>query len=157
MYQTFRHIKCFSAPRQCIICGKLAVFECLKCFGDHGTGLDSTAFCDSCFKTAHAHAKRLNHKPKELKVPGEFKTFANSQASTFQQPRLFMELFAVLCIETSHYVSFVKCGSSPDSPWCLFDSMADRKGIYFIAKATVFSLQQYCVFRRMFDIAWHVF
>ena len=39
-----------------------------------------------------------------------------------------MELFALLCIETSHYVSFVKCGSSPDSPWCLFDSMADRKG-----------------------------
>ena len=65
---------------------------------------------------------------KELKVPEEFKTFANSQASTFQQPRLFMDLFAVLCIETSHYVTFVKCGSSPDSPWCLFDSMADRKG-----------------------------
>ena len=43
-------------------------------------------------------------------------------------PRLFMELFAVLCIETSHYVTFAKCGSGPDSPWCFFDSMADRKG-----------------------------
>ena len=39
-----------------------------------------------------------------------------------------MELFAVLCIETSHYVTFAKCGSGPDSPWCFFDSMADRKG-----------------------------
>ena len=39
-----------------------------------------------------------------------------------------MELFAVMCIETSHYVSFVKCGLGPDAPWCFFDSMADRKG-----------------------------
>jgi predicted metal-binding protein len=42
--------------------------------------------------------------------------------------RLYMELFAVVCIETSHYVSFVKCGLGPDAPWCFFDSMADRKG-----------------------------
>lgn len=41
-----------------------------------------------------------------------------------------MELFAVLCIETSHYVAFVKCGLGPDTPWCFFDSMADRKGKY---------------------------
>lgn len=39
-----------------------------------------------------------------------------------------MELFAVVCIETSHYVTFVKSGSGPDAPWCFFDSMADRKG-----------------------------
>ena len=42
--------------------------------------------------------------------------------------RLYMELFAVVCIETSHYVSFVKCGLGPDAPWCFFDSMADRRG-----------------------------
>lgn len=39
-----------------------------------------------------------------------------------------MELFAVICIETSHYVSFVKAGSGLDAPWAFFDSMADRKG-----------------------------
>lgn len=38
-----------------------------------------------------------------------------------------MELFAVLCIETSHYVAFVKYGSA-DSAWLFFDSMADRDG-----------------------------
>lgn len=38
-----------------------------------------------------------------------------------------MELFAVICIETSHYVSFVKAGSV-EAPWVFFDSMADRKG-----------------------------
>ena len=39
-----------------------------------------------------------------------------------------MELFAVICIETSQYVSFVKCGSGVAAPWVFFDSMADRKG-----------------------------
>lgn len=39
-----------------------------------------------------------------------------------------MELFAVVCIETSHYVSFAKSGSGKDAPWVFFDSMADRKG-----------------------------
>ena len=59
----------FSAPRQCIICGKLASFECLSCFGDHGSGLDSTAFCDGCHERVHAHAKRRDHKPNPLNVP----------------------------------------------------------------------------------------
>lgn len=47
-------------------------------------------------------------------------------------PRLYMELLAVVCIETSHYVSFVKCASGPDAPWCFFDSMADRKGEFLL-------------------------
>ena len=34
-----------------------------------------------------------------------------------------MELFSVVCIATSHYVAFVKCGPGPDAPWCFFDSM----------------------------------
>lgn len=38
-----------------------------------------------------------------------------------------MELFAVLCIETSHYVAFVKYGRD-DAAWLFFDSMADRDG-----------------------------
>ena len=58
-----------AAPRQCIICGKLASFECLSCFGDHGTGLDSTAFCDECHHRVHNHVKRRNHKATSLKVP----------------------------------------------------------------------------------------
>lgn len=34
----------------------------------------------------------------------------------------------MLCIETSHYVAFVKYGKD-DSAWLFFDSMADRDGI----------------------------
>lgn len=37
-----------------------------------------------------------------------------------------MTLFAVICIETSHYVSFVKCGKELRAPWVFLDSMADR-------------------------------
>ncbi|ESN98873.1 hypothetical protein HELRODRAFT_66807, partial [Helobdella robusta] len=37
-----------------------------------------------------------------------------------------LELFAVVCIKTSHYVSFTKCGYKQDSPWLFFDSMSDR-------------------------------
>lgn len=42
--------------------------------------------------------------------------------------RELLELFAVVCIETSHYVSFVKTGTGPDAKWLFFDSMADRIG-----------------------------
>lgn len=41
-------------------------------------------------------------------------------------PRVTMDLFAVICIETSHFVSFVKCGTERQAPWVFFDSMADR-------------------------------
>ena len=47
---------------------------------------------------------------------------------TYVKFRIYMELVAVVCIETSHYVSFVRCGDTPQAPWCFFDSMADRKG-----------------------------
>ena len=65
----------------------------------------------------------MNHKWSRIHVPDEY--FEQNNTST---PRHYMELFAVLCIETSHYVAFVKCGMGPDTPWCFFDSMADRKG-----------------------------
>ncbi|KRF81695.1 ubiquitin carboxyl-terminal hydrolase CYLD isoform X3 [Drosophila virilis] len=114
------------SPRQCTVCGKLAEYECRECFGclQAGSGLDYTAFCQKCLNTVHMHAKRANHKSKKLSVPRDFKVMADHMIL----PRLYMDLFAVVCIETSHYVAFVKAGSGPDAPWCFFDSMADRKG-----------------------------
>ncbi|KAH8408165.1 hypothetical protein KR222_004388, partial [Zaprionus bogoriensis] len=115
------------SPRQCTVCGALAEFECRECFGSlqaGSGGLDCTAFCQNCLKTAHMHAKRVNHVSKPICVPRDFKVMADHM----NLPRLYMELFAVVCIETSHYVAFVKAGSGPDAPWCFFDSMADRKG-----------------------------
>ncbi|RWS05782.1 Ubiquitin carboxyl-terminal hydrolase CYLD-like protein [Dinothrombium tinctorium] len=113
-----------NSPRQCSICGQVAEFECKECFGQFGEGLDSTAFCHKCLDKSHAHKKRSKHKTTKLSIPPEFSML--KEHTSVQ--RIYMELFAVLCIETSHYVSFVKCGSGPDAPWCFFDSMADRKG-----------------------------
>ncbi|XP_017485429.1 PREDICTED: uncharacterized protein LOC108373990 isoform X1 [Rhagoletis zephyria] len=114
------------SPRQCSVCGKLAEYECRDCYGvlQGGVGLESTAFCLKCRDTVHMHARRTNHNPKKLSVPQDFRIMAEHMTV----PRLYMELFAVVCIETSHYVAFVKAGSGPDAPWCFFDSMADRKG-----------------------------
>ncbi|KAH8257699.1 hypothetical protein KR038_006975 [Drosophila bunnanda] len=121
-YLGYLHI----SPRQCSLCGKLAEFECRDCFGSWqaGSGLEFTAFCPKCLKTFHSHAKRSNHASKKISIPKDFRIMADHMVV----PRIYMELFAVVCIETSHYVAFVKSGSGPDAPWCFFDSMADRKG-----------------------------
>ncbi|XP_019890449.2 uncharacterized protein LOC101889912 isoform X6 [Musca domestica] len=133
--QTFGHMDCPIVPgaiapitpRQCSVCGKLAEFECRDCFGvlQSGVGLESTSFCPKCLETVHMHVKRRKHKHRKLSVPQDFRVMADHIMTV---PRLYMELFAVVCIETSHYVAFVKAGSGPDAPWCFFDSMADRKG-----------------------------
>nr|CAG4643831.1 EOG090X03LH [Lepidurus arcticus] len=112
------------SPRQCIVCGKMAEVECPQCWGQCGNGLESISFCQACLNTVHSHRKRTNHTPKLLSVPVEFTALQAHCAI----PRVYMELFAVVCIATSHYVCFAKCGSGPDAPWCFFDSMADRKG-----------------------------
>ena len=114
-----------NSPRECCVCRRMAEYECKQCFGELGEGLDSTAFCLKCLDKSHAHKKRSKHELTRLSVPTEFQMLKDHT----QVPRVYMELFAVLCIETSHYVAFVKCGSGPDAPWCFFDSMADRKGM----------------------------
>ena len=43
----------------------------------------------------------------------------------YDQFLCFQSLTAVLCIETSHYVAFVRTLSGE---WVFFDSMADREG-----------------------------
>lgn len=114
------------SPRQCTSCGKLAEHECRECLGtlQSGASLESTAFCKACLDAFHSHVKRKKHTPNPLTVPKDFKMMAES----CPVPRLFMELFAVVCIETSHYVAFVKAGAGQDAPWVFFDSMADRRG-----------------------------
>ncbi|CAM1292767.1 CYLD (predicted) [Pycnogonum litorale] len=112
------------SPRQCSICGQVADFECKECFRQFGEGLESTAFCSKCLEKSHGHQKRSTHKTTKLRIPDDFDALKDHTPI----PRIFMELFAVVCIETSHYVAFVKCGTGPDAPWCFFDSMADRRG-----------------------------
>lgn len=118
------------SPRQCTVCGKLAEYECLQCFEPCGEGLEGTAFCGDCHERTHGDGTgRKSHKPTIIHVPHDFRIMAEHCPSP---PRLYMELFAVVCIETSHYVAFVKCGAGHDAPWCFFDSMADRKGTKYL-------------------------
>nr|CAG4638344.1 EOG090X03LH [Cyclestheria hislopi] len=113
-----------NSPRHCIVCGSLAQEECQDCLGQFGTGLESIAFCSSCLRKVHSHKNRTTHQGRPLKIPADYAALQEH----CNIPRLYMELFAVVCIETSHYVAFVKCGLGPDAPWCFFNSMADRKG-----------------------------
>lgn len=131
-----------NSPRQCAICGELAHLECKECFSSFSEGLQSTAFCFTCSNKLHSiSGLRADHKITKLNIPIEFIEFtkkryhnSNQRADKkFSMPieRVYMDLFAILCIETSHYVCFVKCGTGADAPWCFFDSMADRKGNSF--------------------------
>ncbi|KAI8434641.1 hypothetical protein MSG28_003174 [Choristoneura fumiferana] len=63
-------------------------------------------------KYAHTHPWfEAANKATPLSVPEEFAPALEAAA-----PRVYMELFAVLCIETSHYVAFVKAGAQHDAP-----------------------------------------
>ncbi|XP_027764446.1 ubiquitin carboxyl-terminal hydrolase CYLD-like [Empidonax traillii] len=111
------------SPRECCLCGDVATLECLECFKDGvfaATGLKQ--FCSSCSRQVHSHPRRGGHRPSLLRLPAEFRGWKGGRI-----PRERLELFAVLCIETSHYVAFVRYGPGPQH-WMFFDSMADRHG-----------------------------
>ncbi|KAM4602507.1 ubiquitin carboxyl-terminal hydrolase CYLD isoform 2-T3 [Polymixia lowei] len=112
-------------PRECRICGGLALYECRECYEDGDiTAGKIKQFCEKCNTQVHLHPRRKAHRHGKLSVPKELQEGIGRQGSF---PRQRMELFAVLCIETSHYVAFVKYGAA-DSAWLFFDSMADRDG-----------------------------
>ncbi|XP_064169444.1 ubiquitin carboxyl-terminal hydrolase CYLD isoform X2 [Anguilla rostrata] len=112
-------------PRECRICGGLAFYECRECYEDSDiTAGKIKQFCEKCNTQVHLHPRRRAHRHGKLSVPKELQEGAWRQGAF---PRQRMELFAVLCIETSHYVAFVKYGAK-DSAWLFFDSMADRDG-----------------------------
>ncbi|XP_054459070.1 ubiquitin carboxyl-terminal hydrolase CYLD [Anoplopoma fimbria] len=111
-------------PQQCMLCGDLAQEECTDCFKDpmfSQTGFK--IFCKMCSSQVHSHPQRRSHKPAALVIPKGYS--GRSMPHTLIRDKL--ELFAVLCIETSHYVSFIKYGPKRED-WIFFDSMADRQG-----------------------------
>lgn len=126
-----------NSPRGCTICGNLAYYECVRCYAHsnngtttsdtHDDGLENTAFCSKCVRMFHG-THRTDHEPRLLVLPPDYQILVEGGHESPQPPRLYMDLFAVVCIETSHYVAFVKCGNDVEAPWCFFDSMADREG-----------------------------
>lgn len=143
------HFVLLAALRQCSICQTVAEWECSQCYED----MDITPgylkqYCQTCntqvsiflslmcyimllptcsYETSwlneqvHSHRKRVSHSPVKVSIPEG--TWTGSLHSARQK----MSLFAVTCIETSHYVSFVKHGPLI-TDWLFFDSMADREG-----------------------------
>uniref|UniRef100_A0A3P8UA25 ubiquitinyl hydrolase 1 n=1 Tax=Amphiprion percula TaxID=161767 RepID=A0A3P8UA25_AMPPE len=111
----------YNSPRECFICGSLAEFECLQCLPDRKMQPGRIKqYCTTCNTQVHTHPLRQDHSPSALPVAADV-------AVETPVPRHTMQLFAVLCIQTSHYVSFVKYGPDPHA-WLFFDSMADRCG-----------------------------
>lgn len=95
-------------------------FECKECLlKDKNEG---GILCENCNQIWHGNPARTDHKAKPIPLPRYYPAGENP----LQKHE--MQLFAVVSIETSHYVSFVKCGETQDASWCFFDSMADRKG-----------------------------
>ncbi|XP_069044767.1 ubiquitin carboxyl-terminal hydrolase CYLD [Lepisosteus oculatus] len=112
--------------RQCSVCQAVAVLECVQCYEDPDiTPGCIKQFCATCCQQVHSHRRRLSHSPRRVGVPEGW--WAGPGAGSGPRARERLELFAVLCIETSHYVSFVRHGPG-DEDWLFFDSMADREG-----------------------------
>ncbi|XP_051565507.1 ubiquitin carboxyl-terminal hydrolase CYLD-like [Myxocyprinus asiaticus] len=110
------------AVRQCSICQSLAQWECVQCYEDDDiTPGQLNQYCNTCNTQVHTHKKRQTHKPAHIRVP------LDCWEGPVHGSRQLMDLFAVTCIETSHYVSFVKHGPH-HTDWLFFDSMADREG-----------------------------
>ncbi|KAG7221479.1 hypothetical protein INR49_002454 [Caranx melampygus] len=108
--------------RQCSICQAVAQWECLQCYEDPDiTPGRLKQYCPTCNTQVHSHRKRASHSPVKVRVPD------GPWTGPLHCTRQRMSLFAVTCIETSHYVSFVKHGPLP-TDWLFFDSMADREG-----------------------------
>ena len=83
-------------------------------------------FCGSCKDLFHQNSARLSHKVE--KVNKRRRPEGLQECNDIKD----LELFAVVCIQTSHYVTFAKCGEVPDDKWVFFDSMADRIGKGFL-------------------------
>lgn len=115
----------FLAPQDCAVCGLLALYHCKDCLTITVETDCSGNFCADCQKRIHSHVKRTNHKFAPIAVPRSIRaSYANKHVEHRE-----MELFAVICIQTSHYVTFAKCEEpGGEVKWCFFDSMADRIG-----------------------------
>lgn len=104
--------------QSCALCGTPTHQHCPDCAYLFGYNKVHTFMCDSCWDVLHKHPNRKSHKKPSFVNNKVSKTSSSTQ----------LELFAVVCIEKSHYVSFVRSGFGEEEKWLFFDSMADRVG-----------------------------
>ncbi|XP_077191450.1 ubiquitin carboxyl-terminal hydrolase CYLD-like [Paroedura picta] len=101
------------APQLCNVCGGQVTYGCSRCHLDSLLIPSHRKLLRGIAKKAFSHEPRQKHSCTEQKL--------NSWSTKSQT----LELFAVLCIESNHYVAFVRCGASRWS-WLFFDSMAGQ-------------------------------
>ena len=95
----------------------------------HESQLTSSYLFAVYFKV-HRHDKRLGHMPINLRL---FEETSGDSNTSVRSPAT-LRLFAVLCIDTSHYVAFTSTNAHDDNAqWVMFDSMADRQGMLVLA------------------------
>uniref|UniRef100_A0A8R1HIW6 ubiquitinyl hydrolase 1 n=1 Tax=Caenorhabditis japonica TaxID=281687 RepID=A0A8R1HIW6_CAEJA len=105
------------ATPACAKCGACSDLYCPTCFLTRRVFFTEIVFCHNCFRHSHYLPEIQDHEPRLLHAPGKSPKKPNSCK---------MVLSAVLCIETSHYVAYVKTSANQ---WLFFDSMADREGL----------------------------
>lgn len=118
----------FSARQDSSSSARSAPFRCFffNVFGNSSHFINPwhTSTATACISLqVHSNPQRQSHRPTILEIPEGF--FQHGTPHVLARDKL--ELFAVLCIETSHYVSFIKYGPKSQD-WIFFDSMADRQG-----------------------------
>jgi ubiquitin thioesterase CYLD len=112
-------------PKRCFICHKLATYLCKKCNLEY----EEKFFCEKHYsseknKCKKEHSDRI--KPIRYETKEDHYCEQNAEIPTIK-----LSLFAVLCIDTSHYVAFLKTGLKEKSPWVFYDSMSDRRCMSF--------------------------
>lgn len=136
------------------------MLSCRECCQTFGCSNPFVYFCYQCSDFVHQHSARKAHKTNKLA-----KLKKTQNVNTGMET---LELFAVVCIKTSHYVTFAKCGETPNDRWVFFDSMADRVGrfaweeklIYIISMFVLclvphckaFSWTEYCNLHRLLPV-----
>ncbi|CAF31477.2 ubiquitinyl hydrolase 1 [Caenorhabditis elegans] len=101
----------------CSKCQACSEVYCPTCFLTRRVFYSEVIFCRKCFHHTHLLPEIEDHKSRDLYPPGKPQKKPHSHK---------MVLSAVLCIETSHYVAYVRTSSNQ---WVFFDSMADREGL----------------------------
>ncbi|CAL2036908.1 unnamed protein product [Caenorhabditis brenneri] len=101
----------------CANCGACSEVYCPTCFLTRRVFYSEIIYCRKCFHHSHLLPELQDHQFRDLYPPPKPVKKPHSHK---------MVLSAVLCIETSHYVAFVR---SNTNQWLFFDSMADREGL----------------------------
>ncbi|GMT18145.1 hypothetical protein PFISCL1PPCAC_9442, partial [Pristionchus fissidentatus] len=94
-----------------------AELYCHECYLTKEALYGEVSYCVACFRSVHMAQGLSDHADRPIPPPS--KPSKKTIRHTFT-------LSAVLAIETSHYVSFVR---SAQGRWLFFDSMADREGL----------------------------